>query len=278
MPLWRLICYLPLAGMVALAMLSGWAMIGWLGVLGAAAGASVILKRVGGGLPAQGHNSLHKAPHRKSLSPGFRDRLAQLSVKAGLTGDPGMGFIEGPPNAFTLVPGPANDVVVVFAESLHDLLSERQLLAVAAHELAHVRAGDHRRLHLAELLGRFALVMAVLALVAGALAFIVWGHILAPNWLWWTIAIGPTAMSALHQALSRRGEFRADAEAARLTGDPMALSQALARIQFVTAGGVDLKTTFEEFTGLRGRGWWRTHPSVESRMDRLQRLAGRQQV
>ncbi len=52
-------------------------------------------------------------------------------------------------------------------------------------------------------------------------------------------------MSGLHQALSRRNEFHADAEAARLTGDPMALSQALARIQFATGGSMDLKTAFE---------------------------------
>lgn len=278
MSVWQIICHLPLMGMIALSLLAGWALAGWFGVAGAALAVLMVLKLVGGGKKTAVQQGMATEPLHKRLSPGFRDKLGQLSAGAGLTDEPGLGFIEGPPNAFTWLPGPADQVVVVIAESLHDLLSERQLLAVAAHELAHVRAGDHRRLIRAELLSRSSLLMAVAALLGGALAFIVWGAILAPNWVWWTLAIGPTAMSGLHQALSRRNEFHADAEAARLTGDPMALSQALARIQFATGGSMDLKTAFEEFTGVRGRGWWRTHPSVEARIDRLQRMAGRQAV
>lgn len=272
---WRVISFLPVVGMVALSALAGWAMLGWAGVGTVVLAVSVIWFTDVEDRVIAARSQMHDTPRRKRISDGFRDRLRDLADRAGLKREPQLNFADGPPNAFTLLLKSSGGLIVVVSESLHDLLSERQLLAVSAHELAHVAAGEHKRLLMGEILGRIALLSAVAALIAGALAFVVSGHQLAPNWVWWILAVGPTALSGLNLAVSRRGEFRADAEAARLTGDPLALSQALAKIQFASNGGSDLRATVEEFAGLRGRGWWRTHPPVEARIDRLQRLAGR---
>lgn len=269
----RLIGLLPIAGKAALIVFAGWAVAGWpgAGVLAVALGVTV---GAGNALwTVRVTRDVSAQPRRKRLSPDFGDRLAELGEKAGFETTPDIGFIDGPPNAFAWGPPRAPHLVV--AESLHDLLSERQLLAVLAHELAHVRAGDARRLVLGELFGRLSYAAALVALLIAALAFVLNGTVLAPGWAWWVLALGPTSLSALHHFLSRRAEFRADAVASRLTGDPAALSQALARIQWATSGS-SLKNTIEEFAGITGRGWWRTHPAVEDRIDRLQRAAGRQ--
>lgn len=272
---WRMFSYLPVLGMILLSALAGWAVLGWFGAVLVSAAAAVFLVLGIEGLFAAAQHEIRDHPNRKILSEGFRERLSVLSGKAGLSVDPHLGFTDGAPNAFILLPTATRKLTLVVSEALHDLLSERQLLAVSAHELAHVTAGDHKRLEIGDVFGRATLMMAVAALVSGALAFIVWGHRLAPDWAWWALAVGPTVMSALNLAVTRRAEFRADAEAARLTGDPLALSQALARIQFATGGAQDIRSTVGEFAGLRGRGWWRTHPPVEARIDRLQRFAGR---
>jgi len=271
----RLIGLLPIAGKGALIVFAGWAVAGWAGAALLAAGLTGVVVAGNALWTVRVTRDVAAKPRRKRLSSEFGGRLAELGEKAGFETSPDIGFIDGPPNAFAW--GPPHAPHLVVAESLHDLLSERQLLAVLAHELAHVRAGDARRLVLGELFGRLSYAAALLALLIAAAAFVLDGRILAPAWAWWGLAFGPTLLSALHHFLSRRAEFRADVEASRLTGDPAALSQALARIQWATSGH-SLKNTIEEFAGITGRGWWRTHPAVEDRINRLQRMAGRQAV
>ncbi|WP_416898530.1 MAG: M48 family metalloprotease [Minwuia sp.] len=270
-----MIGFMPVAGMAGIVILAGWTMAGMLGGLATVAALGMLVS-TGGATPF--HHPLRqiaREPRRKRLSAGFRDRLSTLVEKAGFKIDPPLGFVEGPPNAYVWHPGPPGMIHLVVSESLHDLLTERQLLAVLAHELAHVRAGDGRRMALGQTLGRLSFAAALVALLGGTVAFLFFGASLAPDWAWWTLALGPTALSALHHATSRRAEFRADAEAARLTGDAAALSQALGRIHFVTSVQT-LRHTIEEYAGIRGRGWWRTHPAMEDRIDRLQRTAARQ--
>ncbi len=205
-------------------------------------------------------------PPRKPFSPGFSAQLAALSVNAGLKAVPQFIWLKGPPNAY--LAGSRQNPTIVLAESLHDLLSERLLLAVIAHELAHAKGGDRWLLRTGERWARFCYAGSAAVLLIAALYFVAQGVLLAPTWTYWVLAFAPALLSGLHLAATRQREFAADAEAARLTGDPSALAQALARIQFATAGPA-LKATLEEFTGLKGRGWWRTHPPIEQRIARL---------
>lgn len=265
----RLIDRLALVGMAAICCLAAWSVLGPIaGLVAAAALLFAILK-----LPALPHAGqlaqAFDAPTRKQLSPGFQDKLDAVSARANLARTPRVLWNNGVPNAVSIRDG--EGFVILVSECLHDLLSERQLLAVLAHEIAHIENGDIRIMRFAELLSRLTFAVAVLTLLAAAGTFIFQGIILADSWVYWCLAIAPTAMSGLQMLLSRRREYAADAAAGRLAADPAALGQALARIQF--ANELQLKNTIEEFAGLRSPSWMRTHPPVLDRIDRLQRRA-----
>jgi len=267
----RAIAWLPLIGMVAAVALSGWAVADLPGGALALLILFGLLKR-GDIWGAHGWIGVHTydAPRRKRLSPGFADRLDDLGKRANFAEAPQIVWLEGAPNAWS--DGSRRAPRILIAESLHDLLSERQLLAVIGHELAHCMSGDRDLMRLGDRLGRISAAVAVLALLYGAMIFIFQGRSVAADWTWWTLAVAPTTLGWLHLAAMRSREFAADREAGRLTGDPMALTQALARIQFAMSGP-DLRQSIEEFTGIRGRGWWRTHPPIEQRIERLQRTS-----
>ena len=78
----------------------------------------------------------------------------------------------------------------------------------------------------------------------------------------------PTALTLLATALSRSRELSADAEAARITGDPLGLAAALARIDRVQRFWSSL---------LMGRmdvpAALRSHPPTEERVRRLRAMA-----
>ncbi|PJK30930.1 M48 family metalloprotease [Minwuia thermotolerans] len=213
----------------------------------------------------------HARPLQRRMSERFGTRLAEISRAAGLAQPPEIRVIDGAPNAFSI--GDRRHCVILISRSLLELLSERHLIAVIAHEVAHVAAGDVRLIRFGEAMSRVTFAAAVLGLLTGAVTYMITGEQMAPDWVYWFLAFAPAATSLLQTALSRRREYAADARSVRLTGDPGALSQALARIQF--ANGAHMKDTIEEFAGVRGRSWMRTHPPVPDRIDRLQRMAGR---
>ena len=88
--------------------------------------------------------------------------------------------------------------------------------------------------------------------------------------------IAPTLVSLLQLALSRSREFDADLSAAELTGDPMGLASALAKLERRTG-------RFWEDMIFPGRripdpSLLRTHPRTEDRIARLSALAPREPV
>ncbi|WP_417516045.1 M48 family metalloprotease [Minwuia sp.] len=259
---------LPLIGMALVCGVAAWAVSGW----GIAAFVVLGLIFAVLTLPRVPHEALLRrsapSPSRKRLSPGFGERFSDIARRAGLPDAPRLRWTGGPPNALSV--NRRDGVTILISESLHDMLSERQLLAVLAHEVTHIASGDIRLMRLGEALSRVTFALAVVSLITAGAAFMIWGRVLAPNWVYWFLAVAPTLMSGLLLAVSRRREYAADAGAVRLTGDPAALVQALARIQF--ANRLHLKDTIEEFTGLKRSSWLRTHPAVADRIDRLQQM------
>lgn len=140
-------------------------------------------------------------------SGALRERLTELAAKAGVV-----------VRRFTLVSADRFDFSNAFAVS-HDQifvtngllahLNRREVDAVAAHELTHLRRRHLRGLRLASLLAAAAIVLAaglVLrdALLAGAPLVLV---------------VGVEGALLVHFAVARRFEFAADAGAVELTGD-----------------------------------------------------------
>jgi len=168
----------------------------------------------------------------RQLSPAEAPRLhamvADLAARAGIP-TPRLFLIDDPAaNAFATGRNPEKAVVAV-TRGITELLDERELRGVLAHEIAHVKNRDilvaSVAAGLAAAVSSLANVLAFTGLFggrddeespAGGLLFML---------------VAPLAATLVQLGVSRSREFMADETGARLTGDPMALASALARLQ-----------------------------------------------
>lgn len=260
-----------LAGMTLWMALVGWLAAGDLGVLWAAGGTALLLLAQ----PVRSTTLLRALYGARPLSPfqapDLHAVVAELSRRAGLERVPELLLIPRPQLA-ALSTGWGRDGAVALSEGMIRLLDGRELVAVLAHEISHLRAGDLRLLRLAEATGR---LTRTLALTGMLLIAVYWPELevagavpLLPLVL---LAAAPLVGDLLILTLSRTREFDADAGAAELTGDPEALASALTRLELIQGGG---------WERLRARppmpGWLRlirTHPTTAERLARLRELA-----
>jgi heat shock protein HtpX len=188
------------------------------------------------------------------------------------------------PNAFATGRNPDNAVVAV-TDGLRSMLSEQELRGVIAHELGHVH-------------GRDILIMTVAATMAGALAFFsrmamyrgMFGgfgrrdrgggaQILIMILF---LALASFAAMLVKMAISRTREYRADEFAAKLTGNPLSLANALRKISAgvrrhpleanPASAHLFIATPFAERNTLARL--FATHPPIEERIARLEEAAG----
>lgn len=140
---------------------------------------------------------------------------------------------EEAPNAFATGRNPQNGIVAV-TEGLLRILDRREVAAVIAHELGHIKHRD-------------TLIMAVAATFAGALSMLanaaMFGSLLggsrssedeeggSPLAGLLGVLIAPIAATLVQMSISRAREFMADEAAAQYTGAPLALASALRKIE-----------------------------------------------
>jgi heat shock protein HtpX len=187
---------------------------------------------------------------------------------------------EQQPNAFATGRNPQNAAVAATSGILQ-LLTERELRGVMAHELAHVK---HRDILISTIAATAAGAISALANFAmffggrdseGRPANPIAGIAVA--------LLAPIAAALIQMAISRAREFEADRGGAEISRDPRALADALAKIHHY-ASGIPMGTAEAHpetaqmmiISPLSGRGmagWFSTHPSTEERIARLHALA-----
>jgi heat shock protein HtpX len=180
---------------------------------------------------------------------------------------------ENQPNAFATGRNPENAAVAA-TTGIMQILSDRELRGVMAHELAHVKHRD-------------TLISTISATMAGAISSIAqFGMFFGGRERGVHPAVGilimilaPMAAMLIQMAISRAREFEADKTGADISRDPKALASALEKINNYARQIPNETAEQHPETGqmmiinpLSGgglRGLFSTHPQTEERVARL---------
>jgi heat shock protein HtpX len=212
----------------------------------------------------------------ETSAPRFYAMVKELAQRAELPMPRVYLIDEAAPNAFATGRNPEHAAVAATTGILN-ILTERELRGVMAHELAHVK---HRDI----------LISTVSATMAGAISmlanFAVFfggrdseGRPANPIAGIAVALLAPLAASLIQMAISRAREFEADRGGAEISGDPQALATALQKIHRY-AQGIPLETAeahpetaqmmiMNPLSGEGLRGLFSTHPATEERVARL---------
>ncbi|MBW7901904.1 MAG: zinc metalloprotease HtpX [Rhodocyclaceae bacterium] len=211
-----------------------------------------------------------------SSAPQFYAMVRELAQRAGLPMPRVYIIDEAQPNAFATGRNPQNAAVAATTGILR-LLSARELRGVMAHELAHVQ---HRDI----------LISTISATMAGAISMLAnfamffggrdaSGRPANPLAGILVMFLAPLAASLIQMAISRAREFEADRGGAEISGDPLALADALAKID-AYARNIPLPAAeahpetaqmmiMNPFSGGGLAGLFSTHPPTAERIARL---------
>lgn len=203
--------------------------------------------------------------------------VRELAQNAGLPMPRVYIINEAQPNAFATGRNPEHAAVAA-TTGIMQLLSERELRGVMAHELAHVKNRD-------------ILISTMSATVAGAISMLAnfamfFGgrdNRVHPFVTLAVMIIAPIAAMLIQMAISRSREFGADAGGAAISGDPEALAAALKKIEayakrlpMPTAEAHPETAQMMIINPLSGNGiksLFSTHPSTDERVAKLLAIA-----
>lgn len=224
--------------------------------------------------------SMYKAQElSQSQAPGLHRMVQELSAAAGIP-KPKIYLVPMPvPNAFATGRDPDHGVVAV-TKGLLDILDEKEIEGVLAHELGHIK-------------GRDTLISCLAAAMAGAIMMLA-------TWARWAAIFGgfgrdsdsnifelilmavlaPVGAMMIQMAISRSAEFRADATAAKLTGNPRGLASALRKLETVSqrhpVRGGNMATSHlfivNPFKAGAIANLFSTHPPTAERVKRLENM------
>jgi heat shock protein HtpX len=202
----------------------------------------------------------------------------RLSERAGLPMPRVFVIPDKSPNAFATGRNPRNAAVAA-TEGILQVLDERELEGVIAHELAHVK---HRDI----------LISSIAATVAATVMMIArWAQFAAifggfggrddrggsnPVALIGMMIFAPLSAMLIQAAISRSREFAADRGAAEIVGSPYGLADALKKIE-ATARRIPMDANpatahmfiMKPFSGRGMMALFSTHPPTKQRIERL---------
>lgn len=203
------------------------------------------------------------------------DTVHQLADRAGI-GRPEVAVYEGEPNAFA-TGAFKNESLVAVSTGLLDSMTEEEISAVLAHEVAHIANGDMVTLTLIQ-----GVVNTFVVFLARVVGYFVDRVVLKnergmgigyyATVIVCEIAFG-VAASLIVAWFSRQREYRADAGSAQLLSSREPMIRALARLGGITPG--ELPKSFEA-SGIAGGGglgaMFATHPPINARIHALQNM------
>lgn len=222
-------------------------------------------------------------------APAVYRRLDRLVTAMDIERPRGFVSTFGEPNAFAMSTPKVGVIVIDIA--LARLLTIDELEAILAHELAHLESHD-TVVNLMAFTG-LQTVMQVLMMACLPVLLLITGIAKAHAWFrgqpaaWvdtsaWrlrTVFLGvvmvfPAVVTFVLLVRSRRREYAADARAATVTGDPMALARVLRKVEAAASDLTfrSLVPTEEPDLGPLAR-LLATHPATEDRIKRLQARA-----
>jgi len=186
---------------------------------------------------------------------------------------------DASPNAFATGRNPAH-ASVAFTAGILQLMNDRELEGVIAHELGHVLHRDILTSSIAATLAAAITHLAYMAMWFGGgrrddREGSPWGGLLM-------VLLAPLAAGLIQMAISRSREYDADAASAKYTGSPDGLINGLRRleqgIERVPMNDASPATAHMFILSpFRGGGMTRlfsTHPSTEDRIARLEAMRG----
>ena len=216
----------------------------------------------------------------ETSAPRFYGMVRELAQRAQMPMPKVYLIDEAAPNAFATGRNPENAAVAATTGILN-VLTERELRGVMAHELAHVK---HRDILISTISATMAGAISMLANFAaffggrdseGRPANPIAGIAIA--------ILAPLAASLIQMAISRAREFEADRGGAEISGDPQALASALDKIhryaQGIPLGPAEAHPETAQMMIMNPlsaqglKGLFSTHPDTQERIARLMAMA-----
>ncbi len=222
----------------------------------------------------------HAQEVTEAEAPDLYNLIRELTTNAGLPMPKVYIIPDDSPNAFATGRNPEHAAVAV-TEGILSILSRDELAGVIGHELGHVKNRD-------------ILIQTVAATIGAAITYLAQfgflfggrsddnreggGSFLGSLMM---MILAPLAAAIIQMAISRSREYIADETGAKICGHPLWLASALGKLQ----KGVERVPMQAEqatahmfivspFFGSGMSNLFSTHPPIENRIERLEKMAG----
>lgn len=222
----------------------------------------------------------HAQEVTEAEAPDLYNLIRELTRNAGLPMPKVYIIPDDSPNAFATGRNPEHAAVAV-TEGILSILSRDELAGVIGHELGHVKNRDILIQTVAATIGAAITYLAQFGFLfggrsdddrAGGGSFL--GSLMM-------MILAPLAAAIIQMAISRSREYIADETGAKICGHPLWLASALGKLQ----KGVERVPMQAEqatahmfivspFFGSGMSNLFSTHPPIENRIERLEKMAG----
>ena len=222
-------------------------------------------------LPASALMTIYRAQRIEVSAGGTLTVLVgQLAERGGLASAPEL-FVIPSLTLSAFATGHPDRAAIGITEGLLRRLTMREIAGVLAHEIGHIGVNDLGVMAIADVTTRLAQALAYVATLLTAMNL--YASLLSEAHMSWLaislLYLAPSLASVLQISLSRAREFAADAEAARLTGDPLGLASALRRLEPTTGRFWEDLMLPVPARKIAYPSLLRSHPPTEDRVRRL---------